>query len=414
MAGLRRHVPAIKAVCATAEAYEGLPPDVTKIRVLQMLKDAAPRLGLSHGIVLMIEEMVAATQPQDWTGAYPPVSWISNERLEIDLGRSRTQVQHYIRTAIAAGLIAPKDSPNGKRYGRRGDRGEIVEAYGFDLSPLAVRYEELEAISEAAKADLAETRRLRRTITCERRLVRQAAGDALERGCSGFDWRAAIVEASAQTARGTALEDLRRVAKSVRELLRAVDKAWLESREKEESEPKGPESRAHKRPTTNLPASEASYRACREEVAARAAIPSATDRDEEREEGEVLPLSLVLGAVPELHPYIEDPKTADWDEVVGAAYDALPDLGINHSAWVEARQAMGVRAAAVAVATILARRTDGEIRKSAGGYLRAMTERARTGELHLLRSLYGLVSRPKVAGDNLRRKRRAREDGWSG
>jgi hypothetical protein len=47
-------------------------------------------------------------------------------------------------------LITMRDSPNGKRYGRRDARGNIVEAYGFDLSPIAARHAELVRMAEEA------------------------------------------------------------------------------------------------------------------------------------------------------------------------------------------------------------------------------------------------------------------------
>ena len=56
------------------------------------------------------------------------------------LGLSPTQVKGINRALIEAGLITMKDSPNGKRYGRRDRQGRITEAYGFDLSPMAARH----------------------------------------------------------------------------------------------------------------------------------------------------------------------------------------------------------------------------------------------------------------------------------
>jgi replication initiation protein RepC len=110
-------------------------------------------------------------------------------------------------------------------------------------------------------------------------------------------------------------------------------------------------------------------------------------------EEEVLPLSLVLEAVPEIHPLMDDPSTAEWEDLVAAAYQATTLLGINLSAWREARETMGRNRAAIAVTTILARWRSGEIKSSAGGYLRAMCERERTGGLHLMPSLFGLRDR---------------------
>jgi hypothetical protein len=46
------------------------------------------------------------------------------------------------RVLFEAGIFVIRDNEQGKRYGRRGPDGRIIEAYGFDLSPLAQRYDE--------------------------------------------------------------------------------------------------------------------------------------------------------------------------------------------------------------------------------------------------------------------------------
>ena len=104
-------------------------------------------------------------------------------------------------------------------------------------------------------------------------------------------------------------------------------------------------------------------------------------------------MSLALEAVPEIHDHLEDLASAEWEDFVQAAYQVTTLLGINLTAWREARETMGRNRAAIAVATVLARWKDGEIKSSAGGYLRAMCERERVGALHLLPSLYGLKER---------------------
>jgi replication initiation protein RepC len=110
-------------------------------------------------------------------------------------------------------------------------------------------------------------------------------------------------------------------------------------------------------------------------------------------EEEAIPLSLVLEAIPELHSHLDDPETAGWEELVAAAYQLTFLLGISLGAWRQARDLLGRNRAAIAVATIFARWKGGEIKSSAGGYLRAMCEREMTGDLHLLPSLFGLRER---------------------
>ena len=58
-----------------------------------------------------------------------------------------------------------KDSPNGKRYGKRDPKGRIVEAYGFDLSPIAARHAEFVRLAEEGRAERAAMGRLRRRAT---------------------------------------------------------------------------------------------------------------------------------------------------------------------------------------------------------------------------------------------------------
>ena len=92
------------------------------------------------------------------------------------------------RALIEAGLITMKDSPNGKRYGRRDRKGRIVEAYGFDLSPLAARHAEFVRLAEEAKAERAEMARLRRRATIARNGITQILETAAEYGFAGEEW----------------------------------------------------------------------------------------------------------------------------------------------------------------------------------------------------------------------------------
>jgi replication initiation protein RepC len=231
-----------------------------------------------------------------------------------------------------------------------------------------------------------------------RREIRTLCADALERGFEGFPWVAAIDRASERLPRSPSVDVLEGLEREMAELLAAVDKAWVRARDQgvnsKDSEPMGSKSGAHEEPTTEPKARRATYTAFEKEVAVGSAAPSSGGWAAEAPASEeTLPLSLVLEAIPEFHAYLDDPGSADWDQVIAGAYEAALRLGINLSAWREARETMGAHRAAVAVATVLARFMAGEINKSAGGYLRAMCERERAGGLHMLPSLYGLKQR---------------------
>ena len=394
---VRRLADAQWASARLVESYTGLPEGVSKAMLLDRFERAAPRLDIGDGLVRLIRALVRVTQEKDWTGGvFRPIAWPSNDMLGEELQRSRTVIQGLIRAAVHAGLVHMKDSGNGKRYGYRGDRGEIVEAFGFDLSPLAVRWDEFADLAAARGIEQARRRHLRLKVSEVRREIRTICADALERGYEGYDWQAAVDQASGRLPRSPTLPDLESFRAQFMGLLAAVDKAWLAGRDSDESEPTGSQIGAQKEPTTEPTAERATYPAFREEV-----VAGRPSQDVEAREGgplprrdeEVIPLSLVLEAVPEIHPLMEDAASAEWEELVGAAYQATTLLGINLSAWREARESMGRNRAAIAVATILARWRSGEIKSSAGGYLRAMCERERSGDLHLMPSLYGLRER---------------------
>ncbi|CAN7609281.1 plasmid replication protein RepC [Phenylobacterium sp. LjRoot164] len=408
---VRRLAEAQRASAVLAQAYEGLPHGVSKAMLLDRFERAAPRLGIGDGLVRLIRALVRVTHEQDWTGAWRPIAWPSNDMLGEELQRSRTVIQGLIRAAVKAGLVHMRDSGNGKRYGYRGDAGEIIEAFGFDLSPLAVRWDEFADLAAARGLEQAQRRHLRRKVGEIRREIRTVCADAVERGFEGYDWERAIASASGRLPRTPALAELMALEDEFGALLAAVDRAWMEARKSNESEPTGSESRAHKEPTTDPKAETATYRAWRGAVVAEGPRPDTEASDTAAREidddadlpinEEVIPLSLVLEAVPEIHQHLDDLAGADWEEFVEAAYKVALMLGVNLSAWREARQALGRNRAAIAVATILARWRAGEV-KSAGGYLRAMCERERTGDLHLLPSLYGLKERhhprPRAGG----------------
>ena len=152
--GFRRLTPGLLKTDRTAESFTGLPEGVAMHgQLLAAFKAAAPRLGLSLRVVHAVDWLFKFTQPQDWARGGHPIVWPSSSMQQEALGLSSTRVKAVNRAMIECGLIAMKDSPNGKRYGKRDPRGHIVEAYGFDLSPIAARYAEFVQLAREAKAE---------------------------------------------------------------------------------------------------------------------------------------------------------------------------------------------------------------------------------------------------------------------
>ena len=85
-----------------------------------------------------------------------------------------------------------------------------------------------------------------------------------------------------------------------------------------------------------------------------------------------------------------------WDDLINAAGAHAAELGISQDAWGEACLTLGRQAAAIAL-IVIGVKHDRALIAQPGGYLRAMTGRAATGELHLMRSVYGLLKAGQIA-----------------
>lgn len=85
-------------------------------------------------------------------------------------------------------------------------------------------------------------------------------------------------------------------------------------------------------------------------------------------------------------------RVRTWADLMRALPDMAVVAGISPDARDRAIKQMGQQAAAVAIAVTLQKQDMQEV-TSPGGYLRAMTERAAAGTLHLTRSVHALVNR---------------------
>ena len=196
--GFRRLTPGLMKADQAAESFDGLPDGVTAHgQLLAALKAAAPRLATRW--VHAVDWLFKYTQPQDWERGGRPIVWPSALLEQEALGLSETQAKRLNRCLIEAGLVTMRDSPNGKRYGRRDPKGRIVEAYGFDLSPLAARYDEFVRLAEEGRAEREAMGRLRRRATIARKGIVQILQTARDYELSGGEWAALERDAVAIT-----------------------------------------------------------------------------------------------------------------------------------------------------------------------------------------------------------------------
>ena len=408
--GFRRLTPGLLQADRTAEGFAGLPDGVTMHgQLLAALKAAAPRLGLSTRVVHTIDWLFRFTQPQDWGRGGRPIVWPSASMQQEALSLSPTRVKAMNRALIEAGLVTMKDSPNGKRYGKRDAKGRIVEAYGFDLAPIAMRHAEFVRLAVEAKAERDELRRLRRRATITRNGIAQILETAAEYGFDGEEWARLARDTQDLTRALRRVERPEEMALGVESLERRQRRARerLENRLAEvvihsdpvNPDPLGPEDGPHQY-TYKLDPNPAQDTVIAGERGSRAggdAVPLSPPpvQREAPEKGRVLKLhpDELVRLAPRLKPYLRrsDPS---WPEIVDAADWLRHDLDVSKPLWGEACLAMGREQAAIALA-IVSTKDPGHFRTTAGGYFHGMVAKAKAGELNLDRTLWAM----RRAGD---------------
>ena len=247
--GFRRMTPGLLRADRTAEGFAGLPEGIRVAgQLLAAFKAAAPRLGIGPRLVHAVDWLFRFTQPQDWEKGSRPVVWPSARMQQEALGLSPTQVKETNRRLIELGLVTMKDSPNGKRYGKRDPKGRIVEAYGFDLAPIAARHAEFVRLAAEGRAERLAMGRLRRRATIAKKGIVQILETAAEYGFEGEEWPMLAREMAALA---RALKGVERVDEM--ELgVTSLERRQSAARERLEtllgvvdSDPKGAENRPH-------------------------------------------------------------------------------------------------------------------------------------------------------------------------
>jgi len=420
--GWRKPTPGLGIAEQHAEAGEQLA--VPKNKALLACKRVAAHIGLKASDMLLLDTFGAFTQPQDWEEGSRPLVWASNAYLMEQTGFSLSALKRHARRLVDAGVIAFKDSPNGKRWGHRDAEGHIVEAYGFDLAPMAARAEEFEILHGHLRAERQLCARVKRQITITRRIIRakletaleqvlkgpwsdlseafQALLDRLPRRTMGSDWLLDLLQ------RFTALKEQVESAfggqgevteVSVENCVDNEDRVIVSTRE---MNPKGSDSDPHILNTNQLypvisnsiekekTAGVVSEHEATEPVETGQAEWSAHGKNKSKT---MLDLATVMQACPEFTQMARDlgGYVDNWSELHRVAGQVRPMVGVSEHAWAMAQERLGPLAASAAMALIFDKFSDGEV-ASPGGYLRGMVEKAGAGELHLERSFYGRLS----------------------
>ncbi len=416
--GLRKLTPRMLGTIKTAEGHT-FTAEMLPGKALAAFKAAAPYLGLRPNVVHAVDWLFRFTNPLDWQPSSRPIVWPSAAIQQQEMGLGVSQVKNLNRNLVELGLVMMRDSPNGKRYGRRGPQGRIVEAYGFDLSPIASRFAEFQAITQAGREERARIAGLRRRATIVRNGIRQLLKTASEHVINGEEWEAVQLSAT-RASRGLvslkspdememAVATLERLQSKMCDYLKAalatrINPVADSHNLSVDTTPKEPKNWPHITPTNKLLNPKDTVSASIKSIGHATApnrqgsgfcqIPDrleAQRRPETRtDSGSLLKITSIqlVDLAPRLKTYLGNshPK---WPEVVDAADWLREELGISKFIWGDACTTMGREQAAIAVA-IVSTKPAGYFHGSAGAYFHGMVTRAKSGELHLTRTIWGM------------------------
>ena len=405
--GLRRYGQFNAIVEKIAKGFEGQ-DGVSPSRLLNKLKRAAPYMGVPRNVIALMDILVAYSRSQDWAPGQIPCVWPRNETLSLKLGVSVRQVQNYVRAAVEHGLLTPRDSANGHRGGLRSADGKILWGYGFDLSPLAARAQEFEAIAAQGEAEDREIDRLRRVISSLRRRARMLAEACLHNGLADVDTEheLELVRMAVSHIRGS--RDIDQLVRCVALLTKRIDAfqadvdaalaaekpvggASTAPFESMDPSPKHEADFVHSTTTTQLKTPNGfTSNGCpgRSSEAWDVAHLASTSAVEEDLERHGVDPGFVAKACPELIWDLE-PGPRAWGRLTSIAENLVGQHAISLHAWREACRIMGQHGAAAAVIATVYKSMSGEVRRP-GAYLRGMSDKALSGALHLGKTYHGL------------------------
>ncbi len=400
-----------EATAAARAPGSNAPAAVNKWHLFRTLTEIRERLGVSDRALSVLNALLtfhpetALTLGDDEASADDLVVYPSNRQLSLRAhGMAEVTLRRHLAALVEAGLIVRRDSPNGKRYARRGPAGEAAAVFGFDLAPLVVQAVAFEAEAEALRRQRRERQFVKERISLRRRDIQKWLTLALDENLPG-DWEPLRRQflALARPLRSLRTEeDLAALDGRVGELHALIAKllemqlnAAIQTGNDDHSDWHKASSKTHNKLDIE-PASDG----------------GGVDVDDDPgtigdSVGAEAPLGLVLEACSDFHDWSETGRIRDCTELLATAERVRPMLGISPDAWAEARRVLGARSAAIALGFILQRSEhsseaasgpDGTSLvngspaiRSAGGYLRSLTAQAEAGELRLGPLLMALI-----------------------
>lgn len=424
--GGRISSPKFRGLAQISEDFDGLPKGVTHWDLLHLVKDVGPHVGYTPKMIALLEYYVRFTREGDWEYGGRPIVYQSQAKTAMYFRVSERQIQRLESALFERGALTWDTAANNKRFGVRAESGELLYASGIDLAPLAALREELEKKKkEIQLADEAwfETKR---QISWYRGRIRSLIGEAsayagLERAAAEAQHAYNGIDEHIRTYMD--LTHLREMLKTHLDVYNALSEAienhqpasadcGYKSEITSKESPTDDQNVVHIYSTNKTQFSKENTSSLSDREASRGSVAASSGAASEHcAGGEVyreewmaaltaeksrISWKQVLAACSDRFKdrFPMTGRPLGWPDITDAAYDLLPTLGVSKSAWIEACMVLGRDGAALAVMIIDRKVQDpANTIKNPGGYLRAMTARAKEGKLNLHGSVFGLLKR---------------------
>ncbi|MBN9036031.1 MAG: replication initiation protein RepC [Rhizobiales bacterium] len=349
---------------------------VSKWQVFRDIREAKEVLGATDRALAILNALLTFHRDEELSGEGNLIVFPSNEQLiRRANGMSPATLRRHLANLVTSGLVIRRDSPNGKRFARKGQGGAIEQAYGFDLAPILARAAEFRELAEAVAAERKAFRVVKERLTICRRDVTKMIDAGINENVPG-NWRGfqrryeTIIERLPRTAPRQVLEALADELEDLWADVHQTLETFVKSEDSNANESHSERHIQNSNPDYN-PTGETKNGLGNKTEASGTAEDTDNVRSLPRRD---LPLGMVLSACPDIVPYAEGGQIRIWRDLAAAADRARPSMGISPSAWQEAVEVMGQQHAAIVLAAILQR---AEHIRSRGGYLRDLVERAR-------------------------------------
>ena len=428
--GGRISSPKLRKSLEQAQDFCGLEEDVNRYDLLLLVKRIGKAAGFTTKMINLLDYYMAFTRDLDWEEGSSPIVYQSLSRTALDLGVSERQIQKLEKALFEVGAITWNDSGNHRRYGQRcQETGRIKYAYGVDITPLAYLKDTLERkLEEKKEHDNAwmETKRQIswyraqiRAVLAELELIEEIDPPYHELEGAYNDIAIQIRTTMSLERVGELLEEHKElhslVVSVLDEYAPAQNEVVIESKETKKSSSKSDSLDTHYKSTkqkqsNKLDTGRDQLTSFQESSSRSSEVRIETaeqeDRSQKREDEpenlltqcglQHITLKQALNAASNRfkdHMPLQ-PRPMNWNDFVEAAYSLKGELGISQNSWSHACVTLGRTGAAICLLLTdqATTRADDPVRKPAG-YFNAMINRAKSGELHLNKSIFGILKR---------------------